>query len=486
MLVSMAIVPATISERSVIASGDDQIFAVDDGYIPRNISTLMGFGDLYDDGLNGSGVSIAILDTGVNWSHADLQHGLGKTTGMIAVNESFVPAETPMDHDGHGTFITGMLVGNGDSSSGDIIGMVPGAEIWNLKVLDSNGEGEIEWIENALDWILNLTDKPDIISMSFGASGSLPTIEEKIYQLWEEGVVSVIAAGNEGPEYYTIDSPGCVLDAFTVGACTIDEYLLSFSSEGPTSVGDYYKPDLVAYGVDIISTDLATGYVQGSGTSFSVPFISAGIALLMDATGGMYSPDEIKAAVIESCHLMGYYDYMEGAGIPDFSIALELLQNSSWNGVVTLPKIIEFPIAPKNDSDVSLNDYSLKVTAINSRYDGDVTVDVEGDIANFVTATIENHEGRKDQFIIDVHVLDSSLSFSSGSGTINIRDGDGTVLDTISVTIVAEGSFLFPLIIILVVIGFLIGIFAFFAVAYHKGTRAMPYNKCEIDGICPA
>jgi serine protease AprX len=300
-------------------------------------------------------VSIVVLDSGVNRFHPDLAHRDGSTEGPIVVNESFVPGETYIDGDGHGTFIGGMLAGNGESSSGSISGLVPGSDIWNVKVLNSTGSGEDTWTESALDWIDGLVAKPDVMSISFGATVSLPGIESRLKKLWNDGVFIVIAAGNEGLEYYMINSPGNVLDVMTVGACTTDGYLLTFSSEGPTSGDYYYKPDIVAFGSGITSLGLHSGYVDGSGTSFAVPFISAGVALLIEATGGTKSPDEIKAAIINSCTPLGYPNFMEGAGLPNFTRALQILQDPSWNGFAVLPGDIEFPIKSKNEGTIRVN-----------------------------------------------------------------------------------------------------------------------------------
>jgi hypothetical protein len=414
-----------------------------------------------------------------------LKHALGSTGSAFIVNQSFVPGENYIDGDGHGTFISGMLVGNGESSSGSIVGMVPGSRVWNVKVLDDTGEGDETWTENAIDWILAQPSKPDILSLSFGSTMPMPGIESKLKQLWKEGVAIVVASGNEGPEYFTVDSPGSALDLVTVGACTSDEYLLSFSSEGPTIGTYYYKPDLVAFGLEITSLSLSSGYCDGSGTSFSVPFVTAGIALLEQATGGVHSPDEIKAAILSSCHSIGYSYFMEGAGLPNFSAALELLNDPAWSGVFVMPSEIEMPVGKKEGSTANIDPYKIKPTVIASRTAGQIVVSIEGEAADAFTAKLEEYSGAGDgQFVISIAASTASPAFKSGTVVIRAKLLDGTTIATITVKISGSDPSIAPVIIIGIVVAALVGVIAFFAIAYRKGSRAMPYQQCEIDGTC--
>lgn len=472
-----------LSPRPVLASTTS---IQSSSFVPRTISSLMGFDSLYSSGLDGSGVSIAVIDTGINGYHPDLKHGIGSTSSFIAVNQSFVPGHDAIDQDGHGTFIAGMLIGNGDSSSGSTIGMVPDSRLWDLRVLDENGEGDSSWAENALDWIIARPQKPSIISMSFGSTTIMPSIESKIKQLWNDGVFIVVAAGNEGSNSYTIDSPGNVLDVMTVGACTTDGFLLAFSSQGPTTSTYYYKPDIVAFGEALTSLALSSGYTQGSGTSFSVPFITAGVALLEEATGGSRSPDEIKAAILDTCtNLGGYKYYMEGAGLPNFKNALALLEDPSWNGTAVLPKTIAMPLAGNPSSNKSIEQYMIKPTVILSKNTGTISLSVEGDSSGATSASLEEYDGAGDrQFIVKIYVSTLSPSFKGGNIFVHVMI-NGVVAVTINVQILSRASpSIMPTIIFGIVIIALAGLILFFAVAYRKGERAIAMTQCEIDGIC--
>lgn len=455
-----------ISKESTITEGAD----------------LIGTAGLTTLGYTGDGVSVAILDTGIRARHEDLKHGLFTTSCLIVENESFVPLVDQDDRDGHGTFIAGILIGNGELSSGENVGMAPGTSIWNLKVLDDAGEGEVEWIIGAIDWIMAQPAKPDVVSMSFGATPIVPEMEEKVREMWESGIVVVAAAGNEGPEYYTMNSPANVLDVISVGSCSIDKYLMSFSSQGPNPYDYYYKPDLVALGEDVTSLSIPNGYGSGYGTSFSVPFIVGGISLLIEATGHTKSPDEIKAAVLSSCTPLGYDYFMDGAGLPDFTKALETLQDSEWNGFFAMPSDVEFPIYAREGTESDLRERSIKLTVINSKYDGTVNVNLDSELDGKITFALEEYEGGKDQFVLSIEILPGT--FSDFSGKITFTDGSENVLWEVSVAFEGGLSYVIPMIIILCLIAAMIGVVAFFIVAYRKGVNSLPESRCEIGGNC--
>jgi hypothetical protein len=468
---------ATASEVLISEEEIEAAATITDGANLINTPGLLG------NGYNGTDTIIAILDTGIDASHPDLVHGLNSTSCLITENRSFVPGEDANDYDGHGTFIAGILIGNGDSSAGMHVGMAPSTEIWNLKVLNHNGEGEESWVVNAMNWILGSPEKPDIVSLSFGAGTPLVSVETKVKELWNAGIVVVAAAGNEGPEYYTVDSPGSVLDAITVGACSLDEYLMAFSSEGPTNGTYYYKPDLVALGTEVISLKIGGGYTTGHGTSFSVPFIAGGAALLIDALNGSTSPDELKAAILESCKALGYSYFMDGAGLPNFTLALEFLKNGGWDGFYVLPGDVEFPIKERDGTTTNLLRYRIKLTAINSRYSENIIIDLAGDLAGHMVCTLEEYEGGKDQFAI---VIDVNPSFAGGKeGTVIIKTTTGIILGIVTARVVGEAV---PLAawIILGVIGVVVTVMViFFAAAYRRGVKSLPRRECELDGSCP-
>src|SRR6478609_5090102 len=287
-------------------------------------------------GLDGTGVGVAIIDSGV-FNHDDLQksNGLGS---RIVYSESFIPGD-PSTNDayGHGTHVAGILAGNGhDSQSGyptQYVGVAPNANIINLRVLDANGSGTDSQVIAAIQRAIQLKSTYNIrvINLSLGRniyeSYTLDPVCQAVEAAWKAGIVVVVAAGNDGRNnsygtqgYATIQAPGNDPNVITVGATKtngtpgrLDDTIASYSSKGPTLLDHVIKPDMVAPGNRVISlispgstlfasysslavspittctlslygstcTTGATGkYMRLSGTSMATPIVAAAAALM--------------------------------------------------------------------------------------------------------------------------------------------------------------------------------------------------------------
>ena len=203
---------------------------------------LIGARDLWEQGYNGSGIVIAVLDTGVDILNPDL------TVNAFA---SFVEGDSlPLDLDGHGTYAASIAAGSGNRSNGLYTGIAPGATVLGGKVLLA-GFAVPSWIVSGIEWAAN--HGADIILMpfnTFGAPGD--AVDKAIQEVSEKGILVVAASGDDGPDYLTIMSPGGSKAALTAGAYDIEnEKVPAFSGRGPT-FQMYAKPDIVAPGVGII------------------------------------------------------------------------------------------------------------------------------------------------------------------------------------------------------------------------------------------
>ena len=258
---------------------------------------------LHKKGICGKNVGVAVIDTGC---HPHLDFMLGKN--RIKKFVDFVNNKKTMyDDNGHGTFVAGVLAGNGFVYNGKYKGIAPGCDLIILKALDKNGETKALTILNAMEWIINNKEKFNIkvVCMSFG---SVPLIKndplmEGAKILWENGVCVVCAGGNDGPNKFSIKSPGACPNVITVGSLNkLEDFnklsVAPFSSRGPAF--DYIKPDLLAPGVDVVSTsnDLSF-YKSMSGTSVSTPFV-AGVCALILQTNPKASPNEIKSILMKN------------------------------------------------------------------------------------------------------------------------------------------------------------------------------------------
>jgi len=229
----------------------------------------------WQSGYTGAGVGVALIDSGVS-SHPDLNGGL-LGLSRVVWNQSFVPGNASAnDQYGHGTHVAGLIAGNGHSSTGrqytrTFEGIAPGANIINLRVLDQNGEGSDSTVISAINTAILL--KPlfniRVINLSLGRavyeSYKLDPVCQAVEQAWKNGIVVVVAAGNNGrfqqtDGYGTISSPANDPYVITVGAMKpmgtptrTDDLIASYSSKGPTLLDAVAKPDLVAPGNLLVS-----------------------------------------------------------------------------------------------------------------------------------------------------------------------------------------------------------------------------------------
>lgn len=277
--------------------------------------------------LSGKGQTVAIIDTGISL-HPDF---CLQEKRIVLFKDFIEEKERPYDDNGHGTFVAGVCAGNGAMSGGKYNGIAPQSKIISLKALNKKGEASADRILSAMEWVFDNHKIYGIkvVCMSFGSDplGYNDPIMMGAEALWREGITVVAAAGNSGPEYQTIKSPGVSSQIITVGGFDDNRFddgkfnenffeLAKFSSRGPAF--QRYKPDLVAPGVDIISCGLKEYYTKLSGTSVATPMI-AGIALLLLERNPNLKPNEIKRKILSSCRPISFNKNYEGYGYPILS-----------------------------------------------------------------------------------------------------------------------------------------------------------------------
>ncbi|HRK45289.1 MAG TPA: S8 family serine peptidase, partial [Nocardioides sp.] len=276
-------------------------------------------------GLDGAGVTVAVLDTGIDANHPDLATQID---GM----ESFVPGEGMADVNGHGTHVASTIVGTGAASGGDYRGVAPGADLIVGKVLGGpDGYGQDSWVLSGMEWAAQ--SGAEIVSMSLGdvapSDGSDPMSQAVDALSAEYGTLFVIAAGNAGPE--SISTPGAAASALTVGAVDKQDAFASFSSTGPLTKTGALKPDISAPGVDITAarsqdmTDGDTGmYRTLSGTSMATPHVAGAAAILAQEHPG-WTGEQLKEQLMSTAHGLdpAYSPYDVGTGRVDVAAAID-------------------------------------------------------------------------------------------------------------------------------------------------------------------
>ena len=239
-------------------------------------------GNLSDAEYTGKGIGVCVMDTGL-FPHIDF-------AGRIWVFRDFVRGQKqPYDDNSHGTHVCGIIGGDGTASRGRIRGIAPGCGFIALKVLDGLGNGRKEDVLQAIEWILKNRKKYGIRIVNISVGTTCRTkMDHKILidgveKLWDQGLVVVAAAGNQGPRPGSVTAPGSSRKIITVGSSDPLQYRFDsdYSSRGPTN-SCIKKPDIVAPGSRIVSLAAGSSYQAKSGTSMSTPIVAGCIALLLE------------------------------------------------------------------------------------------------------------------------------------------------------------------------------------------------------------
>lgn len=269
-------------------------------------------------GYDGSGVTVAIIDTGIDGNHSGLDDQDDDPTTYDpkiiafydAVNNPSLTNGTeifPYDDQGHGTHCAGTTAGTG-APTYEHPGMAPQANLVGVKVLDEGGSGSFATVMAGMQWTVDHRYEFNIraASMSLGGPGLIEwttseedSVNRYANEMVRAGVAMFIAAGNTaGPG--TIGTPGSAEDVITVGALDKDTSIASYSSEGPTEEGRV-KPNIAFVGSDVMSAEANSGdgYVGFSGTSMATPG-AAGVAALMYQANPDLSPFDIRNIMQET------------------------------------------------------------------------------------------------------------------------------------------------------------------------------------------
>ncbi|MFF0339591.1 S8 family serine peptidase [Kribbella sp. NPDC004875] len=279
----------------------------------------IGAPDAWAKGVDGTGTTVAVLDTGIDQTHPDV-------AGQIVETKSFVPGETTEDVNGHGTHVASTVAGTGAASNGLEKGVAPAAHLAIGKVLSDGGSGAASWIIDGMEWAAH---RAKVVSMSLGSTepsdGTDPMALAVDQLSAETGALFVIAAGNYG-RVGGIGSPGAAASALTVGAVDGNDERAYFQDMGPRLGDATVKPEIVAPGVDVLAARAAkssgTGYYKSlSGTSMATPHVAGAAALLVqehpDWTG-----EQIKSALVSTAKpLAGETAYQVGGGRLDVPAA---------------------------------------------------------------------------------------------------------------------------------------------------------------------
>jgi subtilisin len=263
-------------------------------------------------GFTGAGVGVAVVDTGIDFNHLDLQGNLGEVSFTAFTGSA-------QDNNGHGTHVAGIIGARNDVY--DVVGVAPQATLYAVKVLNASGSGYDSQVIAGLDWILNTpTGIPiRVANMSLGRAASTPAndgpMHQAIFNLVNAGITVVVAAGNDATKQISQMVPAGFAEVMAVASTTAKNGLSSPRGSIGADTASFFTTDgagvaISAPGEDeedvsragfissvgILSTKLGGGTTRMSGTSMASPHVAGVVALLNEKYPGL-SPADARTRI---------------------------------------------------------------------------------------------------------------------------------------------------------------------------------------------
>jgi subtilisin family serine protease/fibronectin type 3 domain-containing protein len=307
-------------------------------------------------------VLVAVIDTGIDYEHPELNGALWINSGEDINNNGLVdesdfngldddgngfiddvrgwdftdapnyPAagdylerdNDPMDEHGHGTGVSGLIAARTDNKSG-IAGLAHNCRVMALRTFNSSGYGEEDDAASAI--LYAVANGAQVINMSFGDVFVSQVLQDVIKYARSKGVIMIASSGNSSTDQ--IHYPSGFAETISVGATDNNDELAGYSNYGPTV-------DLVAPGSNVISLDLDNGFHNWNGTSFSAPYVSAAAALLLSNQPGL-SPDAIRSILVNSTDDLGDPGWDDRFGAGRLNVFKMLLQKRHAIAQISAP-----------------------------------------------------------------------------------------------------------------------------------------------------
>jgi subtilisin family serine protease len=256
----------------------------------------------------GTGIKVAILDTGIQYDHPDLKANIKGGVNFAGwTRDNNTNPKYWTDKNGHGTHVAG-IVAAVDNEIG-VVGVAPEAHLYAVKVLNDAGSGYYSDIVQGIEW--SIKNEMQIISMSLGGTSDSQALRDACDKAKEAGIVLIAAAGNSGdgdPETDNVLYPAKYDSVIAVAATDSSDIVPSWSSDG-NSV------DVAAPGVSILSTYKGSSYATMSGTSMAAPHVTGTVALMLEANSTL-TPYDVQAKLQSTAWdiMQPDYDVFSGYG----------------------------------------------------------------------------------------------------------------------------------------------------------------------------
>jgi len=291
--------------------------------IPRQITSVLKADVLWSRGITGSGVKVAIFDTGLPKNHPHFR--------KVRERTNWTNEKTLDDSLGHGTFVAGVIA----SSSKDCIGFAPNAELYIFRVFTNAQVSYTSWFLDAFNYAI--LKKINVLNLSIGGPDFMDhPFVDKVWELTSNNIIMISAIGNDGPLYGTLNNPADQMDVIGVGGINFDDRIAKFSSRGmttwelPSGYGRV-KPDIVTYGTSVRGSSIKGGCRSLSGTSVASPVVAGAVTLLLSGVlhlGPLINPGSVKQAILASARrLPGVPVFEQGAGKLDLVRSYQILKS---------------------------------------------------------------------------------------------------------------------------------------------------------------
>ncbi|XP_012076700.1 subtilisin-like protease SBT6.1 isoform X2 [Jatropha curcas] len=307
------------------------------------VTSLFGADVLWAKGYTGAKVKMAIFDTGIRSDHPHFRN--------IKERTNWTNEDTLNDNLGHGTFVAGVVAGQ----DAECLGFAPDTEIYAFRVFTDAQVSYTSWFLDAFNYAI--ATKMDVLNLSIGGPDylDLPFVE-KVWEITANNIIMVSAIGNDGPLYGTLNNPADQSDVIGVGGIDYSDHMAPFSSRGmstweiPHGYGRV-KPDVVAYGREIMGSKISTGCKSLSGTSVASPVVAGVVCLLVsvipeNSRKDVLNPASMKQALVEgAAKLSGPNMYEQGAGRVNLLESYEILKSYRPRASI-FPSVLDFMDCP--------------------------------------------------------------------------------------------------------------------------------------------
>ncbi|KAL2251190.1 UNVERIFIED_CONTAM: Subtilisin-like protease SBT6.1 [Sesamum indicum] len=307
------------------------------------VTSLFGADALWSKGYTGAKVKMAIFDTGIRANHPHFRN--------IKERTNWTNEDTLNDNLGHGTFVAGVIAGQ----DAECLGFAPDTEIYAFRVFTDAQVSYTSWFLDAFNYAI--ATKMDVLNLSIGGPDylDLPFVE-KVWEITANNIIMVSAIGNDGPLYGTLNNPADQSDVIGVGGIDYSDHIASFSSRGmstweiPHGYGRV-KPDVVAYGREIMGSKISTGCKSLSGTSVASPVVAGIVCLLVSVIPDnnrkeILNPGSMKQALVEGASkLSGPNMYEQGAGRVDLLESYHILKSYKPRASI-FPSVLDYMDCP--------------------------------------------------------------------------------------------------------------------------------------------